>query len=257
MLGKEPELAKNQNYLHPTLENLLQFHADSFMLFLSVHHFGTISSFDSVTQTANATIDYSMVNYVYNGQTGQNSPVSIAYPPIVGAPVRFPFSQTYGGTTYPVGVGDKCEVVFNDRDMDLWTLGQIQNQNGIPSPPASSRLHQFSDAIIIVGINPPATPIPSFSATKPMLRNSAGNAFVAVDSSNGKIGIQNPSQNLYSVLTTMIGHLESLSNACGSLKVLGVATGAGISGIPQNAATFSSLASDLANDATNLGELLE
>jgi len=241
---------KNTNFLHPTLENLLKFHADSILLVTAVHHFGTISSFNPDTQTANATIDYTSVNYTYNSQTGNNDTTVTAYPPLVDAPVRFAHSMTNGGVTYPVGVGDRCEIVFNDRDMDAWAFGIVNQQ------PATARLHQISDAVIIVGINPPASPVKNFDANRPMLRDGAGTSYVAVNPSNGKIQIKNPSQNLETVLQSILSHLESLSNACASITVP-VTSAPGTSGPPLNAATFTSLSSDLSTDASNLAEVLE
>jgi len=250
-------LNKNQNYLHPTLENLLKFHGDSVLMITNVHHFGTISSFDPTTQTANATIDYTKVSYVYNAQTGQNDTQSSSYPPIVGAPVRFPMSISSGGITHPVNPGDRCEIVFNDRDMDAWAFGIVNQQ------PATARLHQFSDAVIIVGINPPASPIQNFDNDRPMLRDDEGTSYVAVNPVNGKIQIKNPSQNLETVLQSILSHLESLATACSNITVLpgsfsnGGGAVVGVSGNPVNSSTFSTLSSNLSTDATNLAEVLE
>ena len=241
---------KNPIYLHPTLENLLKFHGDSLLLITSVHHFGTISSFNPTTQTANATIDYTKVNYVYNEQTGNNDTMTSLYPPLIDAPVRFAHSFTNGGVTYPVGVGDRCEIVFNDRDMDAWTFG-IKNQQ-----PATARLHDFSDAVIIVGINPPASPIQNFDNARPMLRDGVGTSYVAVNPANGKIQIKNPSQNLETVLQSILTHLNSLASACEGITVP-VTTAPGTSGPPLNASTFATLASDFSTDASNLAEILE
>lgn len=222
---------KNQNYLHPTFENLLKFHADSILIVTSVHHFGTVSSFNSVTQTASVTIDYTKVSYVYNDVTGQNDVKTTNFPPIINAPVRFDHSATNGGLTYPVAPGDRCEIVFNDRDMDAWAFG-IKNQQ-----PPSARLHSFSDAVIVVGINPPTSPLPLFDAVRPMLRTGDGKTYVAVNPTNGKIQLKNSSENLATILQSLITHIQGITIVAGAVS-------------PTSQAL-------LATDAINLAELIE
>ena len=257
-------IPRNPNYLNPSLGDLLNFHADNLMMTLAVHHVGTISSFNADNQTANATIDYTKVNTIYNEQTGNFDIKASSYPAIVNAPVRFQHSITNGGFTCPPGPGDKCEIIFNDRDIDGWLLGWVNKA------PNTARLHQISDAIIVIGVNPSAAPIPAFDAARPMMRDGAGTSFVAVNPANGKIQIQNtPSHNLETVLQSILTHLNSLASACaaitivpGSLVCPNTGTGSpvpitGVSGDPVNASTFSTLASNLATDATNLAEILE
>lgn len=238
-------MSKNQNYRHPTFENLLKFHGDSVMMITSVHHFGTVSSFNPATQTASATIDYTKVNYVYNNVTGQNDVTTTNFPPIVNAPVRFDHSATNGGLTYPVAAGDRCEIVFNDKDMDAWSFG-IKNQQ-----PPSARLHHFSDAVIVVGVNPPAAPIPLFDATRPMLRTGDGKTYVAVNPGNGKIRLKNNSQSL----VTLLGNLNSaLSDLNATLSTASTVSGAIV---PTTGKPFAQIATEISDVQTAITGLLE
>ncbi len=230
MISGTKPLNQNLNFLHPNLEDVLRFHADNLMVILSVHHFGTIQKFNPTNQTANVTVDYLKVSYVINGQTGTVIQKTYPYPPLVGRPVRFLHSNS-GGVTIPVNAGDKCEIEFNDRDADAWMLG-ITGQ-ARPTP----RLHDFSDAVIVVGIRPPASPIQNFDNTKPMLRTGDGNTYVAVDPSNGKIQLKNSAQNVATVLQSILTHLQELTTTTGSIS-------------PTSAAQFAA-------DAVNLGAILE
>ena len=60
-------------------------------------------------------------------------------------------------TAYPVAVGDYALLIFTERAFDRWWDGQ-DNQ-----PPPELRMHDYSDGIALVGLNPlgSATPIPS------------------------------------------------------------------------------------------------
>lgn len=61
-----------------------------------------------------------------------------------------------GGGSYiqmPIAVGDYCLLVFGERCFDRWYEGQ---DNALP---AEYRLHDYSDAVAIVGLNPRASEI--------------------------------------------------------------------------------------------------
>jgi len=64
-----------------------------------------------------------------------------------------------GGTsndTFPIAVGDYCILIVMERCIDRWYSGQDEQ------PPLEDRMHDYSDAIAIVGVNPllKALPIP-------------------------------------------------------------------------------------------------
>jgi hypothetical protein len=220
---------RNPNFTHPTLQNTQDFHSDNIMLAFNCHHLGTVQSFNATNQTADVTIDYQKVNFVFNEQTGLYSVTTSPYPPIKGAPVVFPQSIA-GGVTFPLQKGDRCLILFNDRDIDAWYLGAVNQA------PQSGRLHSFCDALVMPLTNPSA-PAASFDAARPMLRDGAGTAYVAVNPGNGKIQVKNPSQNLATILQSLISHIEGITIIAGAVS-------------PASQAL-------LAADAANLGALLE
>jgi hypothetical protein len=63
-----------------------------------------------------------------------------------------------GSVTFPIQAGDSCLVLFNDRDMDNWYSG------GQTMPPRTDRLHDFSDAIALVGLRNKQNKITDFLA---------------------------------------------------------------------------------------------
>ena len=211
-------------------KNILDFHGDDLMLNLNVHQIGTIESFDATTQTASATIDVQKVLYVLDPKTQLISELLQPYPPLTDCPVKFTCGQN-GGFTVPVKKGDKCLVHFNDRDIDAWFSGAI-NQG-----PNTARLHDFWDAIIEIGPNPTVAPLPNFSTQYVMLRNGAGNSFVGIDISNGKISIQNQAGNLNSILQSLISHIQGITIIGGAVS-------------PTSQAQWAS-------DAVNLGTVLQ
>lgn len=65
--------------------------------------------------------------------------------------VDVPYFVLQGGGAYidmPIAAGDYCIVLFNDRDIDVWW------STANMADPATSRKHDLSDGIAIVGINP-------------------------------------------------------------------------------------------------------
>jgi hypothetical protein len=65
--------------------------------------------------------------------------------------VDVPFMVLQGGGSYidlPIAVGDYCIVLFNDRDIDTWW------STANMADPATTRKHDLSDGIAIVGLNP-------------------------------------------------------------------------------------------------------
>lgn len=72
---------------------------------------------------------------------------STLYPLLVDCP----YFVLQGGGAYidmPISVGDYCIVLFNDRCIDnWWSTANVAD-------PASSRKHNLSDALAIVGLNP-------------------------------------------------------------------------------------------------------
>jgi hypothetical protein len=87
-----------------------------------------------------------VVNRVVDG-------VSIALPEFIDVPV---LTMQGGGsyTAYPVAVGDYVLLVFTERCFDRWWNGQDYR------PPLELRMHDYSDGIALLGLNPLAGLIP-------------------------------------------------------------------------------------------------
>lgn len=155
----------------PSLMDVLNLFKDQIFLDFSAHHIGTLQSFDTTNQTASATINYPKTFFEFNSVTGVYETRLQNYPVIGQCPVIV----LGGGTaslTFPFAPGDECLVFFNDRDMDNWFVG------GTGSPNATGRLHDFADALILVGLRSLPHVLANYDSTRAVLRN--GNAKVGV-----------------------------------------------------------------------------
>lgn len=103
-------------------------------------HTATIAKVVAVSST---TIDVQpVINRVVGGRSIE-LPVFTKVPPV--------FMQGGGSyTAHPIAVDDYCLLVLTERCFDRWYEGQ-DNQ-----PPAEFRMHDYSDGLAIVGVNPRA-----------------------------------------------------------------------------------------------------
>ncbi len=97
---------------------------------------GRIETYDYKSQKASIKVDIDEL--LSNGETVES-------PIICSVPIIFPSS---GGAsiTMPVKRGDTCLLIFCDRDITNWLLGD--------SKPNTMRTHSLTDAVAIVGLNP-------------------------------------------------------------------------------------------------------
>ena len=106
-------------------------------------HTATIARVERVRET---TIDVQpVINREVKGESIK-LPLFVKVPPV--------FMQ--GGTSYtahPISVGDYCLLIFTERCFDRWYSGQDERR------PAEFRMHDYSDGLAIVGINPLAAAI--------------------------------------------------------------------------------------------------
>lgn len=110
--------------------------------------------------------------------------------------VDVPYFVLQGGGAYidmPITPGDYCIVLFNDRDIDTWW------STANLADPATSRKHDLSDGIAIVGINPK-------TAVLPMAGTSMG--LIAADK---KIRIKNDVETLYELVGDLIDAVSDLT----------------------------------------------
>lgn len=174
-----------------TLKDLLDMQTRSVGLSINCHAIGTIQSFDPVKQTATVSINYTKTFYEL-GANGVYNPVSVPYPPLIDCPIVI----LGGGTshlTFPIVGGEECLVLFNDRDMDNWYQGSKSSQVNTP------RIHNFADAIVLVGVRSAPNAVQNYDPTNPQLH--AGSA---------KLSLLNNTTDLKSVLNAIITAINSL-----------------------------------------------
>lgn len=147
----------------PGLKDLLNLFEQNLMINFNCHHLGTIESFDPEDQTAQVTINYQRTFFNLNATTQQYEAVQVPYPVLIDCPVVI-LSGNQTALTFPIAKGDQCLVLFNDRDIDNWFAGSTTA--GVATP----RLHSFSDALILVGVNSLQYTWDDYDTTRAMLR---------------------------------------------------------------------------------------
>lgn len=103
---------------------------------------GTIQSFNADNQTAEVSLNFKRV---INNELRE-------YATLIDVPCIV-LNGGGGGLTFPISKGDICIILFNDRDIDNWFV------SGSIMEPNSTRTHDMSDAIALVGINSEASKI--------------------------------------------------------------------------------------------------
>lgn len=242
----QTQIKLNQIPNEPELKDLLDLHKKDIMLSLSSHHIATIQSFNAVNQTASATINYKKTFFERNPVTKVYAPVLVDYPQLIDCPVVV-LGGGESSLTFPIAAGDECLVLFNDRDMDNW----FQGASG--GAVATSRLHSFSDAIILVGVNSLQNSLVAYDTVRAVLSN--GNAMVGVGPS--LIKIANNITTLNTLLQTLVTDIQTLITQTAAITVTGVTSGGGVSGPPVNAAAIAAVSSSLSTLATQISGLLE
>lgn len=102
---------------------------------------GIVQEFDETNQTAKVRLALKRVESVApdGTQTLKERPI------LLQCPVHI-LSGGDGYITFPISAGDECIVLFNDREIDnWWNTGEV-------SAPSTSRFHDASDALVIVGV---------------------------------------------------------------------------------------------------------
>ena len=115
---------------------------------------------------------------------------------IIPVLVDVPFFVLQGGSAFinmPVSIGDYCIVLFNDRDIDTWWT-----TDGV-SDPNTTRKHNLSDGIALVGINP-----------KTAVRDYNG-AAVGIIAGDKKVDIENDAETLHGLISDLIDEVKGLT----------------------------------------------
>lgn len=201
-MSSAPYNQQNTNPIDLDLGEILEQHKKNTLLNFNCHHVGTIQAFNASNQTATVSVNYLKTFYKLNTTTNTYDSVPVPYPVLVQCPVIF-----LGGglthLTFPVSQGDECLILFNDRDLDNWFV------NGAGSEVNSSRLHSFSDGIILVGLRSSKNVISGFDSTRAVI--SDGNAKCGINPTNHKVTIQNNTQTLNNAIQDLIKAIKGLT----------------------------------------------
>lgn len=154
---------------------------------------GQIVSFNSAKKTA-------QVQILFKRQLPNGT--SVSNPVLVDVPV---FTMQGGGAALqlPIAAGDQCVVLFSDRNLDAWY------QNGAEAVPMTSRAHDLSDGIALVGVNA----LTSLLAANPALEVRLSYQGALVGLKGGKVAIQNQTESLAMLMTTLLTTLAGLTDA--------------------------------------------
>jgi hypothetical protein len=172
----------------PDLAAILDMKVQEIFSLLNCHQLGTIEDFNAETQTATVSLSIKL-NF---GDTLKTYPVLKEVPVFVLG----------GGNrviTIPIIRGDTCLVLFNDRDIDIWT------QTGAAALPSSDRQHDISDGLALVGFRSKANPVGTYSNNDVEIRN--GQNKIAV---GDKLLFKNSTTDLLTVLQLAATALTAL-----------------------------------------------
>lgn len=251
-MSTPPTVPFSANPGEPTLADVLALTKKELLLSLNAHHLGTIRSFNSELQTAQATVNYQQTHFV-RASSGQYVPKLVPYPVLMDCPVIC-LGGGLGALTFPIAAGDECLVLFNDRDINNWFQG---NAN---TGPQTSRLHSFSDGLILVGLRSLANVLVDYDGVRIALRSKAGETVVGVNPATQKVLVTNTAPGnattLNTLLAQLISNVQSLVTATAAITVA-VTSAPGTSSVPLNAATISAVNSALTSTAAAIADLLE
>lgn len=228
----------------PSLSDLLQLLKKDIALNTNCHHIATIQNFDPEKQTVTATINYKKT-YLKRGENGVYTSVLVDYPQLLDVPV-ISLQGGQASLTMPIAAGDECLILFNDRDIDNWfQTGQIQAN-------ASSRLHSFSDAFALIGVNSQANVIPDYDPDRASLNFGTTRVAVGED----KVLVENEDTTLNTLLQQLIDNLKDLVTQVAAITVTCAGPGSP-SSTPINITAINAITTDLMATADDIAGLLE
>jgi hypothetical protein len=196
---------QQKTVIDPELSDVLALQKTDVFASLNCVKVGKITAFDGTKKTA-------QIKVLFKRQYPDGTAAS--YPVLLDCPV---FTLQGGGAyvQMPVAVGDHCLVLFSDRSLDDWF------QNGAEAIPSNPRMHDISDGIAIVGLNPlsnsgPVTPsdkvVISYQGTTMTLAASGfifkGAGGAEVDLAAAIVTIKNQTTTLLTLMNGFITLLE-------------------------------------------------
>lgn len=189
----------------PNLKSLLDQVKRDVLTTINCSQVGEIVVFDAAKQTAQ--IQLKIMRLVADRTAQPVVYIPKICPLLIDCPVMV-LSGGSGRITFPILPGDTCLVVFNDRDIDNWF------KTGATLPPNSTRLHDLSDGLAIVGFRTQANAISGYNTTDAELRFAGGALKV-----NNKIALDGADAGLKSTLQKIIDALTALNGKTGPSAV--------------------------------------
>lgn len=153
---------------------------------------GKIVSFDPASQTATVKVLYKPR---LNGEATE-------IPDLLSVPVMFPRG---GGAalTWPVKAGDGVQLQFQSRNMDAWY------EKGEAAEADTARMHDLSDAVAHLGMEPSTRKLENFNNQHTELRSEDGKNKFAFDQKNGKFAMTGAGgkYDLFAIVESMLDYL--------------------------------------------------
>jgi hypothetical protein len=157
---------------------------------------GRVKSFDPASQTITAEVMYKPR---HNGEP-------VAMPDLFEVPVVL---QRGGGftLTHPIKPGDGVQLMFQARNMDNW------HGNGEAAEAATGRMHDLSDAVAIVGLEPSPKKLANYNAQDFEIRSDDGKNKIEI-SADGKFAFTGAggSQELLAILDAFMAVMQTHTN---------------------------------------------
>lgn len=150
---------------------------------LNCHQLGSIVSYDASSQTCE--IEIGVLRKLPTGE-------EVKYPMLLDVPVVI---LSGGGTslTFPIEAGDKCVILFNDRDIDIFLE---EDRIALPNSPRS---HDYSDGIALIGIR-------TVSERTPTNEDAA-----QLHTASKKVAILNDAQSLLPLIEGLIDLIKGIT----------------------------------------------
>lgn len=204
----------------PKLDDVLRMFKTQLLINLHCVKVGAIVQFYPSARTADVQILFKRVMKDGSIQS---------YPKLINRPV---FTLQGGGASLqlPIAAGDTCLVLFSDKNLEAWY------QNGNEQPQIDGRLHDFTDGIVLVGLNwQTDAAIPAVSTTEARLILKDGTTKVGLQA--GKVTVQNATGSLLTTLNNLVTALNTLNAAVAAMTTATITAGT-----PQAAAAANATA---------------
>lgn len=153
---------------------------------------GKIVKFDPENQTATVKVLYKPT---FDGK-------AVDMPDLLEVPVMFPRG---GGAalTWPVKEGDGVQLSFQSRNMDAW------HAKGEAAEADTARMHDLSDAVAHLGMEPSTKKLANFNNEHTQLRSEDGKNAFTFDQKNGKFKMTGAGgkYDLFAIVESMLDYL--------------------------------------------------